>query len=128
MGVPGQGPYSKKPRKSPPGIPGPHGPSIDGAYWGQVRNGDWYAFYSNVGPTQEDYCYEHPDDPNWWHDQPDQDPEDFHGWACRHGYYASHCPDDLSCGPRPQIVTVTDEEVEEAGKKLAELLSSMESK
>lgn len=96
--------------------------------WRLANDGNWYSFAPNIGPGGM-FKYQHPDDPNFWSKKPDTDPEDVTrpgGWACRHGWWVGDCTE--GCGSRPNVITVTDEEVEEAGKKLAALLSSMESK
>lgn len=131
-----EGPHDARPTSSPPN----DGSIYGSGRWGQVANGKWYAFYGNVGPPFQpgeswqcdvDFMYEHPDDPNWWTDNPKHDPENFAVWGCRHGFFSSGIddPERSNCHKkctRPQISTVTDEEIKATGEKLVALLSSME--
>lgn len=115
--IPGQGPHKKKPSSLPPTISGQEG------RWEEFSDG-WLAFYSNVGPGKY-YSIPHPTDPthNWWGASGNSG-----HWACRHGWMAGFCKDEMSCGERPDDTPISDEEVEAVGKSLADLLSSMESK
>lgn len=121
-----EGPFSQRPSFIPPSIARQTTWHVYPGRWGQVSGGNWYAFYSNVGPG-EYYCYEHPFDPNFWSCYPEACVDQQSDWACRHGMMAGHCEHD--CGmPLTRTDIATDEDMKITARKLQDLLSSMENR
>lgn len=120
---PAEGPFDERPSHDPPA-------TSSQPYWARAKDGKWYAFYGTIGPTGT-FNHEHPYDSNFWSNVPHVAPEQTGSgsWTCRHGTVwvgVGQCR--YGCPERPQqFEPVTDEEVEAAGRALADLLASMES-